>query len=79
MEGEGEVYAEAPEELVGSWQDLRGRDGLEEEGRWESIAGGRHQDVVALDAVLLSPKKASLPGGIDNFEKEPLMGESLCS
>ncbi len=37
------------EELVSSWQDLRGRHLLTGEHKWETIAGGRHADVVALD------------------------------
>ncbi len=40
---------EGKEELVSSWQDLRGRSLLTGEHKFEIIAGGRHADVVALD------------------------------
>lgn len=51
---EGQDVA-AKEELVSSWQDLRGRVALMDEHKWETIAGGRHAEVVALD------------GGMDAF------------
>ena len=49
MDGQEASGVAGKEELVSSWQDLRGRNLLTGEHRWESIAGGRHADVVALD------------------------------
>ena len=49
MDGQEGSGVSGKEELVSSWQDLRGRNLLTGE-QWESIAGGRHADVVALDA-----------------------------
>ncbi|CAL8470518.1 g10060 [Coccomyxa elongata] len=49
MEGQEDPDVAGKEELVSSWQDLRGRQLLTGEHKWETIAGGRHADVVALD------------------------------
>jgi hypothetical protein len=49
MDGQEASGVTGKEELVSSWQDLRGRNLLTGEHRWESIAGGRHADVVPLD------------------------------
>ncbi|BDA45882.1 hypothetical protein COCOBI_07-6690 [Coccomyxa sp. Obi] len=49
MEDQEDPEVAGKEELVSSWQDLRGRNLLTGEHKWESIAGGRHADVVALD------------------------------
>ncbi len=75
MEVDGEEYVEAVEELAGSWQDIRGKDGLED-SRWETVAGGLHQDVVALDGTVTTPADTSSGGRVDKPGDAPLPGES---